>query len=246
MIIYKATNKFNGKIYIGITTRNLDERISDHIYRSSVGSKYLFHKALRKYGIQSFSIHIIDTAKTKETLIKKEISWINRLNTKAPSGYNLTNGGDGIVGWIRSEQWKRKISKTMTGRKRPMQSAKMMGKNNPMFGKTHSETTKQWMSENNPTKRPEVRMKLKQPKSEEHKRKLSEANKDKHPTEETRRKLSESHKGKCCGPKSEATKEKMRKNHADVRGAKNPMYGKRFFGKDNPNYGNRWKRAVND
>lgn len=65
--------------------------------------------------------------------------------------------------------------------------------------------------------------------SEEHKRKLSEANKGKKQSEEHRRKSSEVRKGKSL---SKETKEKISEAN---RGKNNPMYGK--FGKNHPAYG---------
>lgn len=43
MIIYKATNKINGKCYIGQTIRNIKKRINDH-YTKKVN--FAFHNAL--------------------------------------------------------------------------------------------------------------------------------------------------------------------------------------------------------
>lgn len=59
------------------------------------------------------------------------------------------------------------------------------------------------------------------PFSEEHKRKIGEANKGKIVSEETKKKMRESHKNT-----SEETRKKMRENHADFRGEKHPMFGK--------------------
>lgn len=59
------------------------------------------------------------------------------------------------------------------------------------------------------------------PMSEEHKRKISEANKGKKVSEATRKKIGDVHRNP-----SEETKKKMKENHADVSGEKNPMYGK--------------------
>lgn len=53
-------------------------------------------------------------------------------------------------------------------------------------------------------------------------------------------KHAEESKRKMRKPRSEKTKERMRKNHADFRGEKNPNYGKpgiKLFGSDNPMFG---------
>jgi hypothetical protein len=36
--------------------------------------------------------------------------WIRELDSKAPHGYNLTDGGRGIVGWKCTSVWKKKMS----------------------------------------------------------------------------------------------------------------------------------------
>lgn len=106
MIIYKASNKINGKIYIGQTCKSLDERFSNHL----TNKKSLIGKALNKYGIESFEISVIDSALTREELYEKEKFWIKELNSLTPNGYNLTKGGDGVIGYIFSEEVKKKIS----------------------------------------------------------------------------------------------------------------------------------------
>ena len=65
--------------------------------------------------------------------------------------------------------------------------------------------------------------------SEEHKKKLSEAGKGKHPSLETRKKIGEASKGRHH---SEESKLKISQAH---KGEKHPLYGKK--GEENPNYG---------
>jgi hypothetical protein len=45
----------NGKTYIGFTHKVLEKRIIEHNSASKNGSNYLLHKAIRKYGINSFN-----------------------------------------------------------------------------------------------------------------------------------------------------------------------------------------------
>lgn len=100
MIVYKYTNKINGKVYIGITTRTLQQRHMEHI--REIGNGTYFHNALAKYGVENFELEQIDQAKTKEELADKEREYINKYNSFAPrpksNGYNLTTGGDGLAG----------------------------------------------------------------------------------------------------------------------------------------------------
>jgi group I intron endonuclease len=91
MIIYKITNKLNGKMYIGQTVQKLSDRWSDHC-RPCAG-KHVNHSAIadaiRKYGKENFILEQIDTAGTLETLDLLEIHYIQKYNTLSPNGYNL-------------------------------------------------------------------------------------------------------------------------------------------------------------
>lgn len=90
MIIYKITNNINGKMYIGQTINSIKERLRCHLKESSG----YFPKALRKYGIENFTIEIIDSsAKTIDELNVLERKYIKQLNTLRPNGYNLQVGG---------------------------------------------------------------------------------------------------------------------------------------------------------
>lgn len=95
MVIYKIVNNINGKIYIGQTTRSLSDRWKDHKKLAKQGSKLHLYCSMRKYGVDNFSIEVIDTATSKEELNVKEIFWISYYNTTDLSlGYNNSYGGD--------------------------------------------------------------------------------------------------------------------------------------------------------
>lgn len=79
IIIYKATNNINGKIYIGQTIHSLEYRKKQH--ENSINTKHsqkrAFVKAIKKYGKENFSWEIIDdSAKTLEELDLLEIYYI--------------------------------------------------------------------------------------------------------------------------------------------------------------------------
>ena len=75
MIIYKATNLINDKIYIGLTTKSLEHRISVHKKDSKRLNTY-FYQAIRKYGFENFKWEVVDTAITMEELEEKERYYI--------------------------------------------------------------------------------------------------------------------------------------------------------------------------
>jgi len=93
MIIYKATNLLNNKVYIGQTIRILELRKICH--ENSKDSKMLICKAIQKHGKENFSWIQIDSASSKEELSSKEIFWIRTyMSTNRQFGYNITIGGE--------------------------------------------------------------------------------------------------------------------------------------------------------
>lgn len=91
--VYKITNDVNGKMYIGQTSRTLEERFDEHLSelnkKRSIGRP--LYDAMRKYGIAHFHIDFIEeTDKPKE----REVYWIEYYGT-FKNGYNATLGGDG-------------------------------------------------------------------------------------------------------------------------------------------------------
>lgn len=111
MFVYLATNKINGKQYVGQTTKTVAVRWSQHLSSAKAHlDECLFHKAIRKYGEDSFEIETIHKSECLEDLNLKEIEWINKLNTHYLTGigYNMSSGGKSRSGW-KEERSKTKI-----------------------------------------------------------------------------------------------------------------------------------------
>ena len=94
MLIYKWTNKTNGKIYVGKTTKTLPHRTRTHINTANVGSTLPIHNAIRKYGKEGFDIEVIATALDIDQLNELEIKFIKEYDCRSPKGYNLKLGGE--------------------------------------------------------------------------------------------------------------------------------------------------------
>ena len=116
--VYQIQNKINGKSYIGIT-KNFDSRMKAHL--NHWGSFVLFN-AFKKYGEDHFDFAKLDKGLSWNEACEKEKQYILALNTKAPNGYNLTDGGDGnseLGGWnkglLLSDSHKRSLSLAHTG-----------------------------------------------------------------------------------------------------------------------------------
>ena len=144
MIIYMATNKINGKQYVGQTVGSLKERRRKHVSCSLNNSDNIyFHNAIRKYGIDLFKWAVIDECDTADDLAKLEIYYIKLYGT-FDKGYNLTCGGDGgSLGFKHSEGSKLQMSLAKKGKK--PSEATIMGRKN----KKVSEETKRKLSEIN-------------------------------------------------------------------------------------------------
>jgi len=70
-IIYKDTNKINGKAYIGQTIYSLEIRLKGHLKESKNNPKYPFQQAIAKYGIENFTSDVLE-----------ELPLYSSLNTK--------------------------------------------------------------------------------------------------------------------------------------------------------------------
>lgn len=112
-IIYRVTNQANGKVYIGLTTKSMEYRRSKHYSEARLGSKKYFHKAIRKYGENSFIWVTIDDSNDINFLRNKEKEWISYSESNnSKYGYNLTSGGEGVNDYVFSEEIKQKMSES--------------------------------------------------------------------------------------------------------------------------------------
>lgn len=116
--VYKTFNLFTGKSYIGFhATDNLDDNY--------IGSGLYLKKAIKKHGKNNFCMGIIDFY-SREEILEKEKYWINFYNTLVPNGYNLTEGGDGRLGYIPSIETRKKLSLAQKGKKASLQARQNM------------------------------------------------------------------------------------------------------------------------
>ncbi len=118
MVVYKITNTITKKIYVGQTTKTIEERWKKHL-------KSIFYdnlqtnlaKAVRHYGKNNFKIEILEKCKTKKELLEKEQFWIKKLNA-IDKGYNMTPGGEGNNTYIaKTEKDMKKIKSKLSNSK---------------------------------------------------------------------------------------------------------------------------------
>ncbi len=198
--IYLITNLLNLKQYVGITKFSIEKRFLQHTKKG-----FLLTEAIQKYGKDKFSIKLIEKVESSGRAYELEKYYIQKYNTKAPNGYNLTNGGDGIFGWEVTEEYRQECSI----RAKQLHNEQKVG----MYGKKHTEETKKKMSDSLKGNKNCLGRTL----SEETKSKISSSHKDKVLSDSTKKKISENHhnvsgeKNPTYGKKhSPETIEKMR------------------------------------
>lgn len=146
-IVYKHTAP-NGKSYIGMTCQTLERRARNG--RGYVGCD-AFWRAIEKYGWENFKHEVLAANLSYDEACDKEQFFIREHKSlTTENGYNLENGGQAAC--KTSEETRRKISASLTGRK----------------GTPHTEESKRKISEAR-------RGKKSFPRSDEYRRKLSAA-----------------------------------------------------------------------
>lgn len=163
--IYSIENVVNHKKYIGQSI-NIKSRWCKHkvdLNNGSHDNDYL-QKSWNKYGENNFEFEILEEC-SKEELNEKERYYIDLYNTmNRDYGYNLKSGGQDknyVTEYVKnkiSESNKKYYEEHPEVKKRrsinayeqwsnPEIKAKIIGKNNGMYGKTHSDEARKKISE---------------------------------------------------------------------------------------------------
>ena len=170
----------NGKRYIGKTQNSLSRR-QGHQWNRYKNCQLLW-RAIQKYGTENIKTEILfEGVLTDEEASEKERFFIAQFKTNANRyrnpqyGYNLTDGGDGLVGWHPTEE-------------RYKQMMEQLEKANEVRLKQGvSEESRKKMSESHKGLRTGYKM------PEETKKKIGIANSLENISEETRRRKSKAH-----------------------------------------------------
>lgn len=142
-IIYMYTFP-NGKRYIGKTCRTLKDRQDGSKWRGYNKCPALWN-AIQKYGIENiqqdvlFESYMADEYSDRLEMLCIALFKTNCVRYKNPSyGYNCDDGGKGTPFHTLSDESRKKISNARKG--------KFLGEDNPFYGKTHSDETKEKLS----------------------------------------------------------------------------------------------------
>lgn len=101
-LIYKHTNKINGKVYIGQTCQRARIRWQ---YGDGYRHNLHFYAAIKKYGWNNFEHEILYTSLTKEEADELEIQLIAKYKaTNSQFGYNSLTGGANGAKYLTEEE----------------------------------------------------------------------------------------------------------------------------------------------
>lgn len=127
-IVYLSRDIVLGSGYVGGTICTLDRRRSQHESMADRGNGCLFHTALSVFGFDMFEWSVLfkEDKDDWEVLGAVEMKYIRKLRTKAPNGYNLTDGGEGIVN-LAEESKKRQVDSNRR-RKYSLSTRRRIGK----------------------------------------------------------------------------------------------------------------------
>lgn len=107
--IYAIENDINSKLYIG---RTLDVRKREVTHFSAYSRTWAIKAAIAKYGSRHFDFVIVEACSSENELNTREKYWIDTLETLAPFGYNLKEGG---VSGCPSDTTRKKMSAAHRG-----------------------------------------------------------------------------------------------------------------------------------
>lgn len=119
--VYLITRTETGQQYVGITGFSVRRRWTRHCAEARNDNpkrpRSFLRTAIRKYGDDAFICEAIYAGFDWQAVLDAEQALISTLGTKSPSGYNLTDGGEGMRGWKVSEEDRRRLGAQNVGRK---------------------------------------------------------------------------------------------------------------------------------
>ena len=112
MLVYKITNKVNGKVYIGQTAKSLKLRWRQHC-RKTKRACPLISRAIMRHGPENFTVEVLSICSDQRQLNDAEEYFIQYFQSLSPDGYNLATGGSHSK---LTEESRQKISQKLLGR----------------------------------------------------------------------------------------------------------------------------------
>lgn len=128
---------------------------------------------IKKYGKENIKVFVFPCDSEKQAF-SDEIQQIRQLRRDGYDLVNLTDGGDGATGFVHSEETRLKMSAVAKGKKKPLTSIGLIGNKNSLGVKRSNETKKK-MSEANSDRfvTEKMRIQMALPRSDETKKRMS-------------------------------------------------------------------------
>lgn len=168
--VYCIKNTVNGKVYIG-SSRNMPYRKTNHFYllNKNIHNNRHLQFAYNKYGRENFIFIVLENIVESRLLIREQ-HWMDKLKASDRNyGYNIRPRADShaqsnetkkILSLIKigksnlpngkhSEETKLKQSQSYD----PTKHRSVIGKDNPFFGKHHTQETKKLINESRKDKK---------------------------------------------------------------------------------------------
>lgn len=147
MIVYLVTNNINSKQYVGQTSQDLMKRWKGHQRPFNQRKNSYLYNAIQKYGEENFTVKPLLVVDSKEAMDYYEIEMIRLLDLRNPDkGYNLTDGGGGMLGFKLSKKTKKRMSEHIKTEEHCQKISISKLGNQARLGMKHSEKTKRKMS----------------------------------------------------------------------------------------------------
>lgn len=139
--IYMIKNIVNGTVYIG-QTNNINRRKKEHFYSLRHGRSFNSHLqySWNKYGENSFVFYVLEYCDIYE-LGERESFWIKYYKFHK-NIYNMNDGGvSGNIGYIPTPETCKKISDSLTGKKKSDSHKQKMSENAKKYFSEHLQVT---------------------------------------------------------------------------------------------------------
>lgn len=96
--VYKITDKTNNKVYIGVTSQDIESRLKGHISKAEGGSQLKLHKMIMEHGKENFVISQIEITTDNKLAPELEKKYIKLFQSNNPDyGYNISEGGEYVM-----------------------------------------------------------------------------------------------------------------------------------------------------
>lgn len=92
--VYLLTNTATSQQYVGVTRMSVSTRWTTHRCAAKQGRTQTLCQSIRQFGPGAFTVETIEAGVCVEQLGERERHWIAKLNTMAPSGLNMSRGGE--------------------------------------------------------------------------------------------------------------------------------------------------------